>query len=161
MAESIPLPYIMPPKHMAQIISHTVFIIPPMPPVATRSLSSGLPVSTAVSVVDASTTASNEAASDGASASAMRHIISGWNTTMAAAASSTEAKRVMMAGSLRDMSAPVAAGTASSQGVMLNDSRKAASICNVSASSAGEAANPAAQKTARAMSIEGTVVKSM
>ena len=57
MAESIPLPYIMPPKHMAQIISHTVFIIPPMPPVATRSLSSGLPVSTAVSVVDASTTA--------------------------------------------------------------------------------------------------------
>ncbi len=44
---------------------------------------------------------------------------------------------------------------------MLNDSRKAASICNVSASSAGEAANPAMQKTARAMSSEGTVVKSM
>lgn len=51
MAVSIPLPYITPPKHIAQIINQMVSIIPPIPLVATKSLSWAFPVSMAVSPV--------------------------------------------------------------------------------------------------------------
>lgn len=51
MAESIPLPYITPPKHIAQMINQMVSIIPPIPLVATKSLSWAFPVSMAVSLV--------------------------------------------------------------------------------------------------------------
>ena len=40
----MPLPTMTPPKHMAQIISQMVFIMPPMPRVATSSVSIGLEV---------------------------------------------------------------------------------------------------------------------
>jgi hypothetical protein len=52
MAVSIPLPYITPPKHIAQMMSQMVFIIPPIPLVATKSSSSRFPVGMAHSVVD-------------------------------------------------------------------------------------------------------------
>ena len=42
---NIPLAVIAPPKHMAQIISQMVFIMPLIPRVVTRSLSIALPVS--------------------------------------------------------------------------------------------------------------------
>ena len=45
---SIPLAVIAPPKHMAQIINQTVFIIPPIPRVATKESSAAFPVSICV-----------------------------------------------------------------------------------------------------------------
>ena len=47
-AANMPLPAITPPKHMAHRISHMVGSMPPMPRVATRSLSIASPVSNAV-----------------------------------------------------------------------------------------------------------------
>ena len=44
MLPNIPLAAIAPPKHMAQMISQIVFIMPYMPRVATRLFSSGFPV---------------------------------------------------------------------------------------------------------------------
>ena len=76
-AVSIPLPYITPPKHIAHMISHMVFIIPPIPFVVTKSLSRALPVSTDVVVVAASIMALSEDINDEASLCAMLNIISG------------------------------------------------------------------------------------
>lgn len=42
---SMPLPVITPPKHMAQMISQIVFIIPAIPRVATKLFKASLPVS--------------------------------------------------------------------------------------------------------------------
>ena len=42
---NIPLDVMAPPKHIAQIINQTVFIIPAMPRVATNELSVSMPVS--------------------------------------------------------------------------------------------------------------------
>ena len=57
MAVSIPLPYITPPKHIAQVISQIVSIIPPIPLVATKSSSNVLPVAIEQSVVELMITA--------------------------------------------------------------------------------------------------------
>ena len=52
-AVSIPLPYITPPKHMAQMMSQIVPIMPPIPLVVTKLFNNSLPVSMELLVVEA------------------------------------------------------------------------------------------------------------
>lgn len=52
-ADNIPLPYITPPKHMAQMMSQIVPIMPPIPLVVTKLFNNSLPVSMELLVVEA------------------------------------------------------------------------------------------------------------
>ena len=157
-ASNIPLPHMTPPKHMAQIMSQMVSIIPPMPLVATRSLSRGLPVSTAVEVVMARMMALSDEKKSSDSAPTMRIRISGCAIAIAMAAMKTDEKRVTIAGKRRLISTPVNTGTKSNQGEMLYVACRAVSICMVSAADAGEVSTPDMVNTIRAIMIDGIVV---
>ena len=113
---SMPLAVIAPPKHMAQRISHIVFIMPCIPLVATKSLTSWFPVSICVLVVIIAIIPSKtglEPLPNSSSISCCAH-------KAAVVARIVETKRVISDGILFAIIKPVRMGTASSQGVMLN-----------------------------------------
>ena len=117
-APSIPLPVITPPKHMAQMMSHTVLSMPAMPRVATSSSSCGLPVSSAVGPKQLISTPLNPDMKFSPSTPATFATSSGCASSMATQAKTAAQKSVTMAGSFRTISTPVATGTSSSHGVM-------------------------------------------
>ena len=117
---SMPLPVITPPKHMAQMMSHTVLSMPAMPRVATSSSSCGEPVASDVGPKQLISTPLNPDRKSSDPTPAMRATSPGCAASIATQASTTATKSVMMAGSLRTISTPVASGTSSSHGVMRN-----------------------------------------
>ena len=114
----MPLPVITPPKHMAQMMSHTVLSMPAMPRVATSSSSCGLPVSSAVGPKQLISTPLNPDMKFSPSTPATFATSSGCASSMATQAKTAAQKSVTMAGSFRTISTPVATGTSSSHGVM-------------------------------------------
>lgn len=128
-AESIPLPAITPPKHIAQSTSHIVFIIPPIPLVATSSLSIASPVSKAVDEALAIVRALNTERAE--PSPAINSIICGWKRYIATEAKSVATKSVINAGSLRRMSIAVSIGTMSNHGVMLKLWCNICVICSI------------------------------
>ena len=115
MLPSIPLAVIAPPKHMAQRISHIVFIIPAMPRVAINSVNMALSLWRPVLPYRLIIVPSNRLLFPEISCSS-----SGWNMMAKAAASKVDKNRVMIEGILRAISTPVSTGTTSSHGVMWN-----------------------------------------
>ena len=115
---SMPLPVITPPKHMAQMMSHTVLSMPAMPRVATSSSSCGLPVSSAVGPKQLISKPLNPDMKSSPSTPATLATSSGCASSMATQAKTAVQKSVTMAGSFRTISTPVATGTSSSHGVM-------------------------------------------
>ena len=161
MALSMPLPYITPPKHMAHIISQMVFIMPPIPLVATNSLSRSLPVSIEVLVVADTIIALIVVRIDAISVCAILRIISGWKMTIASAAVKAEQNSVIIAGRRREISTPVMIGTANNHGVILYVLSNACSMRAVSAVAVVEADKPMNKNTIMAISIDGVVVISI
>ena len=155
---SMPLPVITPPKHMAQMISHTVFSIPAMPRVATSSSSCGAPVGMAVGPKQVISTPLNPDMKSSSPTPATRATSSGCARSIAAQAKTTDENSVTMAGSFRAMSIPVASGTARSHGVMRNVTASVAAYISAWVETPWSSARPATVKTPRAMSIDGTVV---
>ena len=154
----MPLPVITPPKHMAQMISHTVLSIPAIPRVATSSSSGALPVGMAVGPKQVISTPLNPDMKSNPPTPATRATISGCARSIAPQAKTTAENSVTMAGSFRAMSIPVASGTTSSHGVMRNVAASAAAYISAWVEAPWSSARPATAKTPRAMSIDGTVV---
>ena len=153
MLPSMPLAVIAPPKHMAQIMSHIVFIIPAMPRVAISSVSMALSLCRLVLPYRLIIVPSNKSLFPEISCSS-----SGWNIMAKVAASSVDRNRVMIEGTLRAINIPVTTGTISSHGVMWNlafsDAVNSA-ICSVPLVSQ---ANPITVKITSVMTSDGMVV---
>lgn len=143
-----------PPKHMAQMMSHIVGIMPAIPRVDTRSASMVLSEWRAVLPYTLFMAALNNEGS-------ISRIASVWNTKPNTTASNMDRNRVMTGGILRAIISPVSTGTSSSHGVMLkrvpSDDAKVAISCELLVVQK----NPATAKMMSAIVIEGTVVMSI
>ena len=154
MPPTIPLAAIVPPKHMAQMMSQMVSVMPAMPRVDTSSVSIWFDVLSVVSPYTLIIAALNIDGSISANASR-------WKMSPQATARSVDKKMVTIGGVLRAMSTPVATGTMSSHGVMLKRLSRAAMNEATSCVSVVSIVSPATAKIISARVIEGTVVSSM
>ena len=147
-----------PPKHMAQMMSQMVSIIPAMPRVAMSSLTSALPVSSWVAPKSMVKIPLVLLTHPSPTLPAISVSNWGWKMTAKMMASRVERKSVMMEGTRLAMRIPVATGTISSHGVMQNLLPKVSvksAMCEVSDTSWERPATP---KMMSANTMEGTVV---
>ena len=152
---------ITPPKHMAQMMSQMVSIMPRMPRVATSASISGWPVERAVLPKTDVIRALKPVAKSRVSLWAICSRMWGWKMSMQIPATTDEMKRVMMVGSLTAIRIPVMRGTSNSQGERLNFWASVSAKRALWALSVWLIVSPATVKMMRVMTIDGTVVTSM
>ena len=118
MLPNMPQAVIAPPRHMAQRISHTVSIIPPIPRVAINSVNAGVEACRDVLPDKASNTPLYKASPPLTPSPATSRSTSVWKTSMHTTAKAVDMNNVIIEDTLRAINIPVTTGTSNTQKVI-------------------------------------------
>ena len=118
MLPNMPQAVMAPPRHMAQRISHTVSIIPPIPRVAISSVNAGVEACNDVLPDKANKTPLYKASPPLTPSPATSRSTSVWKTSMHTTAKAVDMNKVIIEDTLRAINIPVTTGTSNTQKVI-------------------------------------------